>query len=142
MNNPTTNTKFEDVPIGTRVQVVSHCVDFHFFYGETGVVTKAEDRYLGIKVRFDRPQKFKCVGSDEIYEKEWHNFHPKNLKVISNNGDSVNEQLRSRIKELEGALAGFIENASSLGASHPHLSEYHIFPEWVWRRAQAVLEKK
>jgi len=104
MNNPTTNTKFEDIPVGTRVQVVSHCVDFHFFYGETGVVTKAEDRYLGIKVRFDRPQKFKCVGGDEIYEKEWHNFHPKNLKVISNNGDSVNEQLRSRIKELEGVV--------------------------------------
>lgn len=54
----TVNNTFDMFPIGTRVRVITPCQDFHFFYDETGVVTKNTGGYLGIIVTFDEERKF------------------------------------------------------------------------------------
>lgn len=54
----TVNNTHDMFPVGTRVQVVTPCQDFCFFYEETGVVTKNTGQYLGITVTFDEPREF------------------------------------------------------------------------------------
>ena len=76
MNNPKTNFTFDDFPVGRRVKVVSKCVDFYFWYGETGTVTKNKGRYLGITVKLDKPRHF---DDDSIYVQTEFNFNPDNL---------------------------------------------------------------
>lgn len=53
-----TNYKYKDFPIGTPVKIITPCVDFYFFYGETGKVIKNNGGYLGIEVEFDKPRHF------------------------------------------------------------------------------------
>lgn len=68
---------FDDFQKGMPVKIVSKIVDFHFWYGETGIVTKNTGKYLGIEVKLDKPR---------IYENglilEGFNFNPKDLKPL------------------------------------------------------------
>jgi len=72
----TQNNTFEDFPVGTKVKVVAPCVDFFFFYGETGKVTKNTGKYLGISVKFDKPRCF-----EGGYIQKGFNFNPKDLHI-------------------------------------------------------------
>ena len=73
----TKNNTFEDFPIGTKVQVITPCEDFNFFYGETGKVIRNKGSYLSIIVEFDKPRKFK----DGSIQKEF-NFGPTSLYIL------------------------------------------------------------
>ncbi len=92
---------FQHFPVGTRVRVVSRCVDFMFFKGvETGTVVKNTGQYLGIHVAFDpryvywrkgEPAWTDCHGYEHpaIPDApiEWHNFGPENLEPLHDWGD-------------------------------------------------------
>lgn len=54
----TVDNTFEMFPVGTPVQVITPCQDFHFFYDETGKVISNSGKYLGIVVEFDEPRHF------------------------------------------------------------------------------------
>lgn len=71
---------FDDLPVGTRVKVVTGCVDFHFFRGDTGTVIENRGTYLGIIVKFDRVRYFQ--GFSGLYSQESFNFNPENLEII------------------------------------------------------------
>ena len=73
----TEKNTFNDFPVGTKVKVVCCWQDFHFFYEETGTVTKNSYDYLGIIVEFDKPRRFKggMVQTD-------FNFAPDDLHII------------------------------------------------------------
>jgi len=45
----TDENTYEDFPEGTPVKIITKCQDFHFFYGETGVVIRNKGTYLSIK---------------------------------------------------------------------------------------------
>lgn len=77
--------------VGTRVKVVSPCVDFNFFFGETGTVVECEDRYLGIKVEFD---KLRCFRDGTIQEDFY--FNPRDLVELDDN------ERRGFIRDLRG----------------------------------------
>ena len=77
MKNPVTTYGYSDFPTGAKVRVVSHVVDFNFFYGETGTVKNNTMQYLGIRVAFDKPREF----TDGYVQKEF-GFEPKNLEPI------------------------------------------------------------
>jgi hypothetical protein len=77
-----TKCTFKDFPVGEKVKVISEIVDFFFFDGEIGVVEKNTEGYLGIKVKFDKPYKFKQNSTGKIKVKEYHNFNPENLTPI------------------------------------------------------------
>lgn len=80
MNNPISkHTDYHDFPVGTKVRIVSKVVDFCFFYGETGIVTRNSGQYLGIVVRFDEVRNF----SDGTKQLDF-NFCPQNLELINN----------------------------------------------------------
>lgn len=49
---------------------------------------------------------------------------------------------REREEALEAALRGFMEKGMGLGGSHPHLAAYVAFPDEVWEKARAALEKR
>lgn len=73
----TSNNTFKDFPVGTSVKVICTCRDFYFFYGETGVITKSTDEYLGIEVTFDKPRHFKGGHIQRTF-----NFKPSDLIKI------------------------------------------------------------
>ena len=73
----TQNNKHTDLPVGTKVLVITPCCDFRFFYEPTGVVTKSEDKYLGISVEFDKPMKYKDGTTLMGF-----NFHPVDLAIL------------------------------------------------------------
>lgn len=77
----TGSNTFNDFAIGTEVQVITPCQDFHFFFDETGVVIKNSCDYLGIIVEFDKPRKFENGMIQKTF-----NFNPEDLYVekISN----------------------------------------------------------
>lgn len=77
MDNPKSNYKFNDFPVGRKVMIISKMVDFHFFYNETGAVIKNSGNYLGIAVKFDKPRHY----ADGYIMKEF-NFNPNNLKPL------------------------------------------------------------
>jgi len=113
---------------------------------EEAVVEKTLDRFkrdhqLGQTCSETEFKRYRLLMSDDSLRLLLVEFACDIKVVQSQDGNAVNEQLQSRIEELKGALAGFTENASTLGSSHPHLSEYYTFPEWVWRRAQAALKE-
>ena len=64
---------FTDLPVGTKVKVISTCVDFCFFNKQTGIVIENTGKYLGIQVKFTKP----------LYNRETHNFNPCDLKILS-----------------------------------------------------------
>lgn len=68
---------FAEFPVGTRVKIKSHWVDFYPFYGETGKVIRNSGRYLSIWVKFDEPRYFE--GGH--VQKDW-GFNPKDLELI------------------------------------------------------------
>jgi len=67
-------------PIGTKVKVICAARDFNFFFGETGVVIKNDEKYLGIIVKWDIPRKYE----NGHIEYEW-NFKPEDLVILENN---------------------------------------------------------
>lgn len=74
----TTRQKFPDFLIGTKVQVISPCVDFCFFRGtETGYVIRNNKSSEGIIVKFDEPM----VYEDGFVRTE-HGFDPDDLKIL------------------------------------------------------------
>ena len=79
MENPTSNYKHSDFPLGSKVQIISYMVDFHFFRGtETGTVIKNNGGYLGINVQLDKPRHYES-GHIMTY----FNFNPNNLVPIA-----------------------------------------------------------
>lgn len=78
----TENNTFDMFPVGTKVRVITPCQDFHFFYGETGVVTKNGGRYLSIIVEFDEPRHFE--GGHIQYD---FNFEPSDLLLLNIGSD-------------------------------------------------------
>ena len=77
MDNPQSILTFSDIRAGDRVKVIAKCVDFSFFYEETGVVTRNSHKYLGIIVKFDKPRKFR----DGTVEVDF-NFNPTDLEIV------------------------------------------------------------
>lgn len=69
--------KREDFPVGTKVQIVCVCRDFHFWYDETGVVTSNKDEYLGITVKLDEPRRYE--GGQVLTH---FGFRPQDLVVL------------------------------------------------------------
>mgnify|MGYP001609864363 FL=1 len=84
MQNPkSSHVLFTDFPVGTRVKVVSHAVDFYFFYGEAGVIVSNTGKYLGISVRLDAPRGFKSENEfEDGYIQTEFGFNPNNLEVL------------------------------------------------------------
>lgn len=76
--------KHSDFPVGTAVKIVTVCRDFHFWYGETGIVTenKGGGSYLGIRVKLDEPRVYE---GNEFTSGEWtletFNFNPEDLRA-------------------------------------------------------------
>jgi len=69
-----------DFYVGQKVKIITAHQDFHFFDGETGVVSKIDDsKYLSIHVVFDEPR----VYSGNNGEKDWimdkFSFDPEDL---------------------------------------------------------------
>lgn len=85
------NCTFADFPIKQRVEVVTPCEDFTFFYNETGKVIKNTGEYLGITVEFDNPR----VLEDGL--QYCFNFNPKSLKPINTPKIKVEKE---KIKEM------------------------------------------
>ena len=79
MNNPKSiYSDFAHFPMGQRVRVVSHFVDFCFLRGtETGTVIRNSGSYLSIIVQFDKP----LCYSDGTIRTEW-GFNPENLEPL------------------------------------------------------------
>ena len=73
----TNNNSYDDFPVGTRVKIITPCQDFHFFYGEEGIVVDNKKEYLGIEVRYDKPRHYE----DGTIETGF-NFNPKDLWKI------------------------------------------------------------
>jgi hypothetical protein len=68
----------DDFRVGTPVVVVAECVDFYFFFRDTGVVTHIAQRdHLPISVWFDEPR---CMYGGDYVQKEF-NFDPEDLKI-------------------------------------------------------------
>lgn len=76
-----TNT-FDNLPIGTRVKIVSKWVDFYPFWEEVGTVCENKHGYLGVIVRFDEPRQFKDWWDEDVYIQEVFNFNPEDLEII------------------------------------------------------------
>jgi hypothetical protein len=72
------HTLFSDFPVGTRVKIVTDVVDFHFWYGDTGIVVENHGRYLGIIVKLDRSRHYEDGRTLETF-----NFNPDNLVILS-----------------------------------------------------------
>jgi len=126
----TENNTYKDLPEGTQVQVIAPCCDFHFFYGETGIVTESKDRYLGIGVMFDKPRHLE----DGMIQKGY-NFNPEDLyvlkpvakipadmsktkaqtkaEIIIDMQKEIN-QLKDQNEKLKGALSGKFNPAERL----------------------------
>lgn len=82
-----TQLTFADFPIGTRVKVVSKCVDFHFFNGETGTVIRNSGKYLGIIVLFDSRRLIKNFNGTQTWEQKEFGFNPQNLQPLPQPSD-------------------------------------------------------
>jgi len=80
----TANNTYRDMPVGTKVKVITPCCDFRFFYEETGVVTICKDSYLGITVKFDVPMEY-----EDGTVLEGFNFNPRDLTVLKNTGKEL-----------------------------------------------------
>lgn len=82
MNTEESNSSF---PVGTRVRVKANTLVDRYYFDDlpTGTVTRSEDRYLGITVRFDVSRHYQLI--DGKLEKHTHNFHPINLERIDAN---------------------------------------------------------
>ena len=80
----TQNNTYIDLPIGTKVLVITPCCDFRFFYEPTGVVVKSENKYLGIGVRFDEPMKYEDGTTLKGFS-----FHPKDLAILENTQEKL-----------------------------------------------------
>ncbi len=63
--------------VNDHIKVITLGQDFFFFYGETGVIERIEDRHLGIQVRFDEPRHFQGGMVQERF-----GFDPEDLLVI------------------------------------------------------------
>ena len=74
----TEHNTFEDFPIGTRVKIITPCEDFTFFNGETGTVIKNSGEYLGIRVKYDKPRRYK----NGAIETDW-SFNPQSLAILN-----------------------------------------------------------
>lgn len=70
--------KYEDFNIGDNVKIITPCQDFYFFYEENGKVIKNSHKYLGIKVKFDKPREFK-----NGYIQTEFNFNPEDLYKLN-----------------------------------------------------------
>jgi hypothetical protein len=69
----------EMFPVGSTVQVITLGQDMYFFKGtEIGVVVKNSEKYLGIRVKFDKPRKF-----EDGYIQTEFGFDPSDLKLIT-----------------------------------------------------------
>jgi hypothetical protein len=95
---------FADFPIGRRVQIVTPCEDFTFFYDETGVVVNNTGKYLGISVKLDEPRHYKDGTIMHAF-----NFNPKSLiplETIYNVEVSIGTMKTFMTKEDYKFLAG------------------------------------
>ena len=101
--NKTDNNTFTQFPVKTRIKVISLCVDFSFFYGETGVVIENFGRYLGIIVEFDTPRKYRNGTVQKTF-----NFNPKDLKII--NDKPIKEEIK--MKETKKSLIPYFKKIS------------------------------
>jgi len=71
----TVNNTVDMFPVGTRVMVISHMVDFVFFNNELGTVQEVTKGFsYPIKVLFDDLR----IGTEEDHLDCW-NFRPKDL---------------------------------------------------------------
>ena len=75
---------FADISAGDKVKIVAECVDFNFFYGETGVVIRNPHTYLGINVKFDKPRHFR----DGTIQTDF-NFNPTDLELVDKRPSEV-----------------------------------------------------
>ena len=67
----------EDLPVGTRVKIVTPCQDFHFWYGETGVVDKNACGSRWVNVRLDQPRHYE--GGMVLFD---FGFLPEDLAIL------------------------------------------------------------
>lgn len=96
------NAKHSDFPVGTAVKIVTVCRDFHFWYGETGIVTenKGGGSYLGITVKLDEPRVYdgnEFTGGDWTLT-EFH-FQPEDLRVLKRKPSQLT-LLKKRVKRF------------------------------------------
>jgi len=73
----TVKNTYDMFPVGTKVKVITPAQDFNFFYGETGVVTRNENTYLSIVVKFDTPRYFPDFSIQDYF-----GFQPDDLIVL------------------------------------------------------------
>lgn len=81
---------YEDLPVGTRVRIVTPYQDCYFWDGEQGIVEKNSGEYLGVVVRLDEPRVFEGqngpswpTGSQKwTFKQERHGFKPEDLELL------------------------------------------------------------
>ena len=83
----TQGNKFSDFPVGTHVKIITPVCDFTFFYGETGIVTANEERYLGVEVRYDIPRKYADGTLHTCF-----NFNPIDLLALPVEEKAIDEE--------------------------------------------------
>lgn len=106
-----TNQKAKDLKIGDHVKVIVDCQDFHFFNGETGIIIDIQDRYLGIKVKFDKPRAYKCGWV--LYD---FNFNPDDLYVLRKQKNSF----KKTQEFLQNTKKKFFKHQNYIKIHHVH----------------------
>ena len=103
---------YYDLKVGDHVKVVSECVDFNFFRGETGVIERCDNPYLGIIVLFDAPRSFKSNTDGATWEQERFNFHPYNLELLPEPEEpeieTTEQHLETRVSNKEYEITAAI----------------------------------
>ena len=91
----TVNNTYTDFPVETKVKIIALCQDFNFFFGETGVVIRNCEGYLGIIVKYDETRHYK----DGSTETSW-NFNPEDLLVLD-----TQQRLEAAIEDYRQKLS-------------------------------------
>lgn len=69
---------FNDFKVDAKVKIISSCVDFRFFRkGQTGTVIRNSGKYLGIRIKFDKPMEYE----DGHILNAW-GFNPTDLELL------------------------------------------------------------
>lgn len=110
------NQKAKDLKVGDHIKVIVDCQDFHFFNGETGIIIDVQDRYLGIKVKFDKPRPYKCGWV--LYD---FNFNPDDLYLLRKDKNSFRKS------------QDFLRNMRKKFFKHPKLYKNSPLPQGIVR---------
>lgn len=103
-NIMTSNLEFDDLPVGSRVKVVSEKIGSHFWYGDKGIVESNSGKPRGVRVRLDNPT---ILGNDTI---KVYGFDPENLELTIDETATIDEltaylATRKRVEKRSGKVA-------------------------------------